>query len=81
MSYVVKRSIVMGVKKGHWITEFVSCGPKNYSFKLNSGEIFCKVRGFSLNYRNSQIVNFQSMKDTLFSWKRKGKSPTSDNKD
>jgi len=60
-----------GCKVGHWITEFVSCGPKNYSFKLNSGEIFCKVRGFSLNYRNSQIVNFQSMKDTLFSWKRK----------
>ena len=60
-----------GCEKGHWITEFVSCGPNNYSFKLNSGDIFCKVRGFSLNYRNSQIVNFQSMKDTLFSWNRK----------
>ena len=59
-----------GCDEGHWITEFVSCGPKNYSFKLNSGQIMCKVRGFSLNYRNSQIVNFQSMKDTLFAWKK-----------
>ena len=58
----------VGCEEGHWITEFVSCGPKNYSFKLNSGQIICKVRGFSLNYRNSQIVNFESMKDTLFSW-------------
>ena len=33
-----------GCEVGHWITEFVSCGPKNYSFKLNSGEICCKVR-------------------------------------
>ena len=60
----------VGCVDGHWITEFVSCGPKNYSFRLNSGEIICKVRGFSLNYRNSQIVNFASMKDTLYSWKR-----------
>ena len=59
-----------GCDEGHWITEFVSCGPKNYSFKLNSGQIMCKVRGFSLNYRNSQIINFQSMKDTLFAWKK-----------
>ena len=61
----------VGCTDGHWITEFVSCGPKNYSFRLNSGQIFCKVRGFSLNYRNSQIVNFESMKDTLYSWKKK----------
>ena len=59
-----------GCDEGHWITEFVSCGPKNYSLKLNSGQIMCKVRRFSLNYRNSQIVNFQSMKDTLFAWKK-----------
>ena len=59
-----------GCDEGHWKTEFVSCGPKNNSFKLNSGQIMCKVRGFSLNYRNSQIVNFQSMKDTLFAWKK-----------
>lgn len=53
---------------GHWITEFVSCGPKNYSFKLNTGEITCKVRGFSLNHSASLIINFDSMKKALMSW-------------
>ena len=46
----------LGCKKvdctGHFIVEFVSCGPKNYSFRVNTGEIVCKVRGFSLNFRN-----------------------------
>ena len=54
---------------GHFIEEFVSCGPKNYSYRLNSGEWCCKVRGFSLNHRNSQILNFDSMKDALYCWK------------
>ena len=59
----------IGCTVGHWITEFISCGPKNYTFRLNTGEITCKVRGFSLNYRNSQIINFQSMKEALYAWK------------
>ena len=54
--------------EGHWIEEFVSCGPKNYTYRLNSGEIVCKVRGFSLNHRSSLIINFQSMKDSLYGW-------------
>ena len=54
---------------GHWIEEFVSCGPKNYSFRVNTGEIICKVRGFSLNYKSSLILNFESMKESLFAWK------------
>ena len=54
-----------GCEPGYWIEEFVSCGPKNYTYKLNTGEISCKVRGFSLNYRNSQVINFNSMKNAL----------------
>ena len=54
---------------GHWIEEFVSCGPKNYSFKVNTGEVVCKVRGFSLNYSSSLILNFDSMKEALLAWK------------
>ena len=53
---------------GHWIAEFVSCGPKNYSYKLNSGETVCKVRGFSLNHNASLIINFDSMKNALDQW-------------
>ena len=57
--------------EGHWTEEFISCGPKNYSFRVNTGEIVCKVRGFSLNYRSSLNLNFQSMKDCLYAWKEK----------
>ena len=60
----------LGCKKcnceGHWITEFVSCGPKNYTYKLNTGEVVCKVRSFSLNYKALQIINFESMKKALY---------------
>ena len=67
----------LGCKKqecsGHWIEEFVSCGPKNYSYRVNTGEIVCKVRGFSLNYKSSLILNFESMKEALVAWKRNEK--------
>ena len=67
----------LGCKKqgcsGHWIEEFISCGPKNYSFRVNTGEIVCKVRGFSLNYKSSLILNFESMKEALVAWKRNEK--------
>ena len=56
---------------GHWIEEFVSCGPKNYTYKVNTGEIVCKVRGFSLNHKASLIINFDTMKDALKKWMKK----------
>ena len=58
---------------GHWIEEFVSYGPKNYSFRVNTGDIVCKVRGFSLNYKSSLILSFESMKEALGAWKRNEK--------
>ena len=64
-----------GCEKGHWISEFVCCGPKNYAYRLNTGECTVKVRGFSLNYTNAQLVNFESMKEALFSWYKKEKLP------
>ena len=64
-----------GCKQDHWIVDFISCGAKNYVYKLNTGEVVCKVRGFSLNYSTSQIVNLDSMKDALISWKSKIEKP------
>ena len=64
-----------GCKRGHWIVDFVSCRAKNYAYKLNTGEVVCKVREFSLNYSTSQIVNLDSMKDVLISWKNKIENP------
>lgn len=50
------------LKKGKYITEWVSAGPKNYAFKTQDGETKCKVRGFTLNTRGQQKLNFESMK-------------------
>lgn len=52
---------------GSYITHFVSGGPKTYAYKVYSPinrEIkqVCKVKGFTLNYKNSQIINFQCLK-------------------
>ena len=56
---------------GHWLAEFVSCRAKHYAYCLNSGEVVCKGRGFSLNFSASQVVHLDSMKKALFAWKNK----------
>ena len=61
----------LGCEEGHWIVDFVSCGAKNYAYRLNTGQVVCKVRGFSLNYSASQIINLDSMKKALINWKNK----------
>ena len=48
--------------KDNYITEFVSGGPKNYAYLLNNGEKCCKVKGVTLNYVNSEAVNFDNVK-------------------
>ena len=50
---------------GEHITEFVSGGPKNYAYKTSTGSECCKVRGFTLNFKNSSIVNFSSVKEIV----------------
>lgn len=54
---------------GDFITEFVSLGPKNYSFITALNKIICKVRGFTLNHLNSLLINFKSMRDILLNSK------------
>ena len=46
---------------GNHITIFVSGGPKNYSYKVNTSKTVCKVRGIILNYRTQQDVNLEVM--------------------
>ena len=53
-----------------FIEEFVSGGPKNYAYKIvdtTTGErkTVCKVRGITLNYNASQLVNFDVIKDMI----------------
>ncbi|GBN71252.1 hypothetical protein AVEN_229701-1 [Araneus ventricosus] len=37
-------------------------GPKNYAYRTSKGKTCCKVRGFALNFKNSQTLNFDSIK-------------------
>lgn len=47
------------------IVEFASAGPKNYGYRLSNDKTLVKVRGFTLNYRSSQALNLESMKDMV----------------
>jgi G:T-mismatch repair DNA endonuclease (very short patch repair protein) len=44
-----------------FITEYVGIGPKTYAYVLESGKGCCKMKGFTLNYKNAQKLNMQSM--------------------
>ena len=50
------------LKDGEHIVEFVSAGPKNYAYKLNTGETHCTVKGFTLNMMASLKITFESIK-------------------
>lgn len=50
---------------GNYIETFIGGGAKNYSYRLDNGEEICHVRGFTLNYKNSQLINFDVIKDMV----------------
>lgn len=58
------------LKAGEYIVKFVSGGPKNYAYKTNRNKETCKVRGITLNYTNSQLINFESVKTIVTNPKR-----------
>ena len=44
-------------------------GPKNYAYKVNKNnklETVCKVRGITLNYKNSLKISYETIKDMVF---------------
>ena len=55
---------------GSYIEQFVSGGPKNYAFSVFSPSTEkrttkCKVNGVTLNYDNSNVVNFTSLRNMI----------------
>ena len=46
---------------GKGITNFVSTGPKSYSFKYGDGYEKSAIKGFTLNHENSSILNHNSI--------------------
>jgi hypothetical protein len=62
------------LKKGEVIVEVVWAGPKNYAYKTytsatDESKTVCKVRGITLNYKASQLVNSEKIKDMILSKK------------
>jgi len=62
------------LKKGEVIVKVVCAGPKNYAYKTYTAataenKTVCKVRGILLNYKASQLVNFEKTKDMILSKK------------
>lgn len=49
----------------HYIKEFVSTGPKSYSYTVTDGSCKVKIKGFSLNYKNTKKLNMKSMKKMI----------------
>ena len=47
------------------IVEFLSGGPKNYAYRTEKKKTECKVRGFTLNVRGQETLNFESMKQNI----------------
>jgi hypothetical protein len=54
------------LKPGQHITEFVCTGPKSYSFRTNDGVEAVKFKGVSLTFKNSQRINFESVRELVF---------------
>ena len=50
-----------------YITEFISGGAKNYGYVTKHGKTECKVRGFTLNARGKEVLNFETMKKNILS--------------
>ena len=50
---------------GDYITEWCGTGPKSYAYTTSNGKQVCKVKGFTLNYENSQCINQESMNDII----------------
>ena len=46
---------------GKGITNFVSTGPKSYSFKYGDDDEKSAIKGFTLSHENSSILNQNSM--------------------
>jgi hypothetical protein len=58
------------LKPDVYIAEFAGAGTKNYAYRTmnpatGEGKTVCKVRGITLNYNASQLVNFDKIKEMI----------------
>ena len=50
------------LRKDKYIKEWFSTGPKNYGYLTNKEKEVVKIKGFTLNYKNSKHLNLKTMK-------------------
>jgi len=66
--------------RGSYIESFVSGGPKFYAYVVRTPEgrtrEICKVKGITLNYNNSLIVNFNSIRKLIMERERREQEET-----
>jgi len=77
--YLIKTGNNLGqmqseIEEKEIIVEVVCAGPKNYAYKtynstIGESKAVCKVRGITLKYKASQLVNFEKVKDMILSKK------------
>ncbi|XP_072400522.1 uncharacterized protein [Diabrotica undecimpunctata] len=48
-----------------YIVEWLSTGPKSYFYKTAKGKEVTKIKGFTLNYENSLVLNASAMNDII----------------
>lgn len=48
-----------------YIIGWVATGPKSYSYITFKGKVVCKVKGITLNFANSELINHTSMLDIV----------------
>ena len=58
------------IVSGSFIDQFISGGPKNYAFSVicpSTGKrtTKCKVKGITLKYENSKVVNSTALRDMI----------------
>jgi hypothetical protein len=72
-------SMTNELQPGEFIEEFVSGGPKSYAYRVVGGgtdttkthrNTLCKVRGITLKYSTSQLVNFDVIWDMILKTRR-----------
>ena len=53
------------LKQGDHIVEFAAAGPKNDVYKTQQGHVECKVRGFRLNCRGQEQLDFDILRNNV----------------
>jgi hypothetical protein len=51
-----------------YITKFIASAPKSYGYITKLGKTNMKVKGFTLSFRNKNILNFEKMKDMIIKY-------------